>query len=302
MTTRVVHWRDAADPDDLREYDAFGPWMYPVRSEVEMPRRFRSFYPELASAELLLKIPRDFDRAQVRPGNDLYHGVLAVFEDRVCLLHAAQPSAGVVQRRDVRFAEVVGISAYVNLLQATWTLLLRDGTRIEVPHSSTSHDLIDKATTLVRGRIAGAERPLPLDEPLQPTDHLFKNRVSQWARTLSAAVPLQLDARNVPCRSSGRGWLRLSTGAMILCTPTELVIVNRGEATRPVFLPNYAVGTVELPWDRLETFTVRPPAKWSSFHELVLRSGGMEFVQPCLSAPDALAAQLRRVGLTEVAD
>jgi hypothetical protein len=112
-------------------------------------------------------------------------------------------------------------------------------------------------------------------------------------------VPLHLDPRNVPCRGRRRGWLRLSTGAMIVFTPTELVIVNRGEASRPVFLPNYAVGTIELPYDRLDTFSVQLPARWSSFHELVLRSGALEFVQPCLNAPDAVADQLRRIGITE---
>lgn len=302
MTTRVVHWREAADPDDLREYDAFGPWIDPVRTEVEMPHRFRDWYPELSQAQSLLKIPRDFDRAQVRPGDDLYQSIVALFEDRICLLRAETPGGGDVERRDVRFRDVVGVQSQVNLLQATWTLLLVDGSRIAVPHSSTSHDVIDKVTAQVRTQIAGAERPLPTAEPLHPTDHLFKNRVVQWQRTLGAAVPLLVDPRNVPCRSSGRGWLRLSTGAMILFTPGELVIVNRGEATRPVFMPNYAVGTVELPYDRLTSFSLRPPARWSSFYELVLRADAQEYVQPCLSAPDAVVDQLRRIGIGELAD
>jgi len=301
MTTRVVHWREAADPDDLREYDAFGPWIDPVRSDVEMPRRFRSWYPELASAQTLLKIPRDFDRAQVRPGDDLYQSVLAIFEDRMCLLRAETPGGGEVERRDVRFGDVVGVQRQVNLLRSTWTLLGGDGSPIAVPHSSASHDVIDKVTAQVRAQIAGTERALPTVEPVHPTDHLFKGRVSQWARTLGTAVPLLVDPRNVPCRGSGRGWLQLSTGAMILFTPGELVIVDRGEATRPVFMPNYAVGTVELPYDRLTSFTLRPAARWSSFYELVLRADAQEYVQLCLSAPDAVVDQLRRIGLTETA-
>jgi hypothetical protein len=297
MTTRVVHWRDAADPDDLREYDAFGPWIYPVQAEAEMPRRFREHYPVVASAALVLKIPRDFDRAQVRPGDDLYHSVLAVFDDRICWLHAEVVGAGMVERTDVRVDQVVGISTQVNLLRATWTLLLRDGSRIAVPHSATSSPLMDQVTGHLRERIAGSPRTLAPVEFVPPSDHLFAARVLLWSRTLGAAQPLLVDPRNVPCRRSGRGWLQLSTGAMILFTPTELVIVNRGEATRPVFLPNYAVGTVELPYDQLDSFSVQEPPRWSSFHELVLRAGSLDYVQPSLGAPDAVADQLRRLGI-----
>lgn len=299
MTTRIAPWRAAIDPDVLREYDAFGPWIFPIATAAEMPRRFRDHYPDLAAAEWLLKIPRELDRGQVRPGDDLYRSVVAVFDDRLTLLHAASPNEGEVEQKDVRFAEVVGFSASENLLQGHWTLLLRDGGRVTIAHSATSADLMAKVAGFVRERIVGAERPLP-DAGVQPAEHLFKGRLLALGRQFGSALPLHVDPRNIPCRT-GRGWPRLSTGAMIVATAAELVIVNRGEATRPVFMPNYAVGTVELPYERLDSFTLRLPARWSSFQELALRAGEQEYVQPFLNAPDAVVAHLRRIGLPELA-
>lgn len=40
MASKIPHWRAAADPDDLREYDAFGPWIGEVKHRTDLPRRF----------------------------------------------------------------------------------------------------------------------------------------------------------------------------------------------------------------------------------------------------------------------
>ncbi|PFG18314.1 hypothetical protein ATK74_2898 [Propionicimonas paludicola] len=298
MATRVVQWREAVDPADLREYDAFGPWIYPVRSAAELPRRFRRYWADLAYAELLLKIPRDRDRSQIQPGDDLYHSVLAVFPERLQVLRAEVPDAGEVERLDVRFTEVVGVVTTANLLQGQWTLLLRNGRRLDVPHPATGGDVMEQVSDLIRPRISGPERRLPTTGQLQPRDHLFGVHLAALADRFGSALALHVDPRKAPCRG-GFGWPKVSTGTMIVFTPTELVIVNRGEAARPVFMPNYEVGTVELPYSRLESFAVRPPARWSSFHQLVLRSGMQDYVQLCLNPPDAVAAQLRLLEFLE---
>ena len=64
-------WYRAASAEDRKEYDAFGPWIDPIRSEGEMPRRFRDVYGEHRDARFLLKVPISADRMQVRPGMDL---------------------------------------------------------------------------------------------------------------------------------------------------------------------------------------------------------------------------------------
>jgi hypothetical protein len=40
----------------------------------------------LGGADSVLKVPRRYDRAQVRPGMDLYESVIAVDRNTVCVL------------------------------------------------------------------------------------------------------------------------------------------------------------------------------------------------------------------------
>ena len=35
-------WRLSASEEDLREYDAFGPWIYEIEAERDTPKRFRA--------------------------------------------------------------------------------------------------------------------------------------------------------------------------------------------------------------------------------------------------------------------
>ena len=67
--------REGTDPELLREYDAFGPWIGEVRGEADMPRRFRPHWARLAGARFLLKLPAPIDRPAAQPGQDLYRAL-----------------------------------------------------------------------------------------------------------------------------------------------------------------------------------------------------------------------------------
>ena len=43
-------WRFSASEEDLREYDAFGPWLYDVKAERDIPGDERSYLVALAPA------------------------------------------------------------------------------------------------------------------------------------------------------------------------------------------------------------------------------------------------------------
>ena len=46
MAAKIPQWRAAVDPDDLAEYDAFGPWIGEVKAQPELPRRFGRWWPD----------------------------------------------------------------------------------------------------------------------------------------------------------------------------------------------------------------------------------------------------------------
>jgi len=287
-----VDWRAAADPDDLREYDAFGPWIDPVRSAIGMPRVFRPWYPEFADAAFLLKIPRDVDRAQARPGQDLFAAVLAVHEGGVCQLRHV---GGTVTREDATWEQVVACGTYTNLLLARWTLLLSNGSAIDVPHNSVGSDLMAKVTAHVRAHIAApSERSGQPDLPAVavPQDY-SASKLAELRRTFGApVVAIHVEPKNRLCRS-GRFGRRLSTGLMIVDTPEELVLVNGGEAARSFFAPNYATKVVVVPYSRLDSWAVTASTAGPDFRSLVLLAGQQVIEQHCLDHPAPVIAALK---------
>src|SRR6202142_801227 len=61
-TYKTYDWRLVASKDDLREYDAFGPWIYEIKDERDTPRRFRAACGRHYGARILLKVPRNIER------------------------------------------------------------------------------------------------------------------------------------------------------------------------------------------------------------------------------------------------
>ncbi len=286
-------WRADADPDDLREYDAFGPWIDPVRTPIDMPRVFRPWYSELADAAFLLKIPKDIDRAQARPGQDLFAAVLAVGERGVCQLRLV---GGTVTREDATWEQVVACCANTNLLLAEWSLLLSNGSALHVPHNSVGTALMAKVTAYVRAHIVAVPaRPGEPDLPDVAVPQDFSaSKLAELKRTFPApVVAIHVEPKNRLCRS-GRFARRLSTGLMVVDTPEALVLVSGGEPTRSIFSANYATSVLIVPYSRLDSWAVMASSAGPDFVTLGLRAGDQLIEQPFLDRPAPVIDALNR--------
>jgi hypothetical protein len=299
--TPHLDWRRTADPDDLREYDAFGPWVDQVRSEIEMPKVFRSYYPQFHDAAFLLKIPRDVDRAAMRPGMDLYAAVLAVHDQGVCLLRHLGTT---VTREDTSWDQVVACSTYTNLLVGHWSLLLSNGSAVQIDHNTVASATMAQITAFARSRILSDEGPTnqpELPEIPVPQDFFSSNlKHLQWTSP-APVVAIHVEPKNRLCRDS-RLRRRLSTGVMIVDAPRELILVNCGEPVRRFFLANYATNVVLVPYAGLTSFEViaASPSRARTFCLLVLRAGDQVITQPCLDQPTAAVAALEARGVPQL--
>lgn len=296
--TREVDWRKAADPDDLREYDAFGPWLDQVRSPIQMPRVFYRYYPEFRDARFLLKIPRNIDRAAARPGMDLYEAVFAVHEQGVSLL---SHDGGRVTRQDATWSQVVACGTYTNLLLARWSLLLSNGSAIDVDHNSVGSTVMATVTDFVRTRIVPEFEPStqPALAPVPVPQDYFGSKLAQLRSVVVApVVPIHVEPKNRFCRDA-RNRRRLSTGVMIVDTPRELILVNSREPMRSVFMANYATNSLIVPYGGLTSFDVVAPVGRSSFCTLELRAGNQVIQQPCLERPEAAVIALAARGIPQ---
>jgi len=294
-------WRSASNPADLREYDAFGPWIDPIRSAADMPRAFRSHYAEHAGARFLLKVPRDEDRADLRPGMDLFAAVLAVHNEGVSVLRL---DGGVVRTQVAGWRQIVGTIYSTELLVARWSLLLDDGTGIHLDHNSASGEGLRPAMECVQANISAPTSPgwraeLPA---VGVGDAFFASALNRLRRQVPPTlVPIHAERSNRLCLDQ-RGRPRLGNGVLLLDAPAELMIFSHGEPMRSKFFPSDGSRLTRVPYERLTSFTVSPPPAHGgpSFHILTLRAGGQMIPQWFLDPPDAVVAALQARGVPQV--
>lgn len=300
MAAKIPQWRAAVDPDDLAEYDAFGPWIGEVKAQPELPRRFGRWWPELQDARYLLKVPRPIDRAKIRPGMDLYESVIAVFPDKVRVLRAGP--AEVTSSQAAR-SDVVATIMHTNLLVARWTLLLSDGTAMTVEYNAVSHPTIAEVDRYVLAQGPGDLTPAATVRPpatTQPRDHFFGSLVLALNTGATERVqPIHVDEPGQACLND-RGRRRRSAGEMILASSTDLVIIDRNRSVEPLFRrSNYAYNVTRIPFRRVTGFEIRRPEQTSPprFTELVIACDKAVVTQPVLTSPDAVADLLAAHGV-----
>ena len=303
-TYKSYDWRLAASKEDLREYDAFGPWIYEIKDERDTPRRFRAACGRHYDARFLLKVPRNVERRDARPGMDLYVAVLAVHDHGVSLMRLTDER---VVTQDLVWSDVAALESYKDLLFSRLTLMSRDGGAFALEYNTVSSALIRKVTDFVRcrwtphGEAPSAFEP---DPAVIIADLVFQNELD--ARQRSGPQPvaaIHAEPANRYCRDAANR-RRLSTGVMFLEAPDELIIVNRGEPTRRFLEARYTVNCVFVPYAGATSCAlVRPPTgRARRFYELTLRLDKQVVRQSCLVAPERVLARLAAHGVPQTSE
>ncbi|MBO1753026.1 hypothetical protein J4G33_14530 [Actinotalea sp. BY-33] len=161
------------------EYDAFGPWVYEVTSPDEVPPLFRDHPLDLASARLVLKVPRRIARRDANPAMNLYDHLLVVDATGLTVLSRRGETHST---RHVPPEQVAAVVDSVNLLDARLAVHLttRDGAGVAgagrpagqnpvvaVRYNGASHDVVLGLVDQVRGlyRSGPVGSPRVEDEP-----------------------------------------------------------------------------------------------------------------------------------------
>ena len=296
-------WRLRADPEDLREYDAFGPWVFEVHNESEMPKRFRAYYTEHCDARYLIKVPINLERRVARPGMDLYHTVIAIDERGMTVMRLQ--GDGQIECTAVAWADVVAIRCYTNLLIGRWSLLVGNGGEVTIDYNAVSARLIEGITEFIRARcfwstpVPDNRLQLPVAsviDPLFQYHEMIAQRVGP-----QPAIAVHYEAKNLPCRDD-RKKRRWTTGLMLIDGPNELTIVADNPPERRPFQSHFVACVTYIPYARISSFAITsPPAmKPPQFRTLTLNLDQQTIRQRCLHVPDAVMRLLSARGLAQV--
>lgn len=131
-----------------KEFDAFGPWVYEIGEEHNLPPLFQKYKHLQDSALMMFKIPRHIERRNANPNMHLYDAVIGVFEDHVLMLHRFNDN---VNEQRVNNLDLQAIEVTQALLSGK--LKLYTDTRIfTISYNTVSQNVITKAVNIIRAQ------------------------------------------------------------------------------------------------------------------------------------------------------
>lgn len=298
------------------EYDAFGPWVYQVRTPDEVPRLFRDGPLDLDGSELVLKVPRTIARRDATPQMDLYDHLVAAGPDRLTVL-SRRPggyTAGSVPYRDI-----AAIESGTDLLDGQLTLHLTTGEPpTTISYNGSSQEMVDRLVGVVRahyldGRSAGLQ--LPTD--FRDGDVEFENfdadlaLVSEYGAVLrrepGVAFLAAHERRQVVPRDSGGvagavsrlihfAWPMTLQAAILCADPHELSVIHRRTWWVRGHVPVHSVCRTTVPLHRVDRVLLHPHPGYAGVVVAELQLGGTTLELPLPESSDAVSV-LRRAPL-----
>lgn len=285
------------------EFDAFGPWVYEVREPAEVPPVFRSHQLDLASARLVLKVPRPIERRNALPTMHLYDALLIAGPDALEVLRRVGDGFDV---RRVPYERLGGAQLGVSLLQG-WLVLYDaapDATAplVSVPFNGVSSDVVerlvdlllelalvaDPAATAARdAALAAAAVPGPDDgEPpwaLGDADTSLVVAYRQLARRRPGVVRLADHGRAVvPRRRPGpaglrdRWWPATVHAAVVSVAPGCIELLHRRELVSSGSRPVWSVVRTTVLTSAISGFAIEPHQRLRGVVEARIGVGGCE--------------------------
>ena len=263
---------------DLAEYNAFGPWAYEISEKNPLPRLFAPYFTADDKAVIKIKIPREIERRNGKPGMDLYDYVVALYEDRILILKRED---GTVLEKQIPLKEFKGVRIYQNLLKGGYTIFSARGS-ISFPFNSVSLDLFRKLTNLVLERVKSQVRDissLPVTETA-PESMLLINMLHDTEMKLpdirvgavqkSADVHRKGATQNMIERML---WGEMNPEALHLYTDQYLIVFENGIFPNHVGMQDFGYTQTIIPLDRIDGIEVAHSEEYSLLEESRLTLG-----------------------------
>jgi hypothetical protein len=170
-----------------KEFDAFGPWILPVRTVEEVPRLYRPAELDPAAFRLVLKVPRTIERRDANPAMDLYDVLIAVGEEHLTVLSRRDSGYETVR---LPFDRIVAIEDSVRMLDGRLVLHTLDGPPIVIAYNGSSKSLVRELTRLLRESYLPFS-VVPGPDPAAPEPYLGPSDVALVAafREVTAREP-----------------------------------------------------------------------------------------------------------------
>lgn len=257
------------------EFDAFGPWVLPVRTPDEVPRLFRPLAGDPGTATVVLKVPRRISRRDAHPRMDLYDHLVVLRGEELTLLTRSPADPDGVRRRTVPASALLAIEESVDLLDGRLVVRVLDEKPLVVRYNGASRDLVVPLVAALRQTWRadrpgtaqpGVAHPVPLGlRDLGPDVAL----VTEYRELVAAEPEMALrgaHARRVVHPAGGgaltravhRVWPMWLQGAVVCTDGVELQVLHRRSWWVRGGKPVHSIARTVLPLDRTLPVEIAP--------------------------------------------
>lgn len=259
-----------------KEFDAFGPWVYEIGEEHDLPPLFNKYRHFQDSALMMFKIPRHIERRNANPDMHLYDAVVGIFENHVILLYRFGDS---VKEQKINNKDLEAIDVTQALLSGK--LKFYTDTRIfTVCYNTVSQHVITKAINIIR---AQQNYPIhnsklkPMSYSINTIEYLYVNLLNKLKQNNSDAELVAYQP-NIVLPKKGL----LFKKPDIRCTAfvsnkREIIIISRTSAFKKQNDVQYSYTYTYLPISKIKSVRKDVYNKDSDINVLTLRTGKHSF-------------------------
>jgi len=304
------------------EFDAFGPWVLPVRTPQEVPPLFRPHLADPAGAAVVVKVPRGIDRRDADPTMNLYDYLLIVDGAGLTVLTRTPAAPGGFITRNLPIDRLLALEESVNLLDARLTVHAVGAPALTVPFNGASRDTVGLLVRELRrrwlddprpghgpggpqdgGRADGGPPPPPFPIGLGELDAdlslvaLYREVLAENpGMTLLAAhargvvVPWAEGPGGVLVKMLHAMWPMTLQGAVLCGDDRELQVLHRRHWWVRGVRPVHSIARTVLPLARIRTVTVEDHPVYRGVEVVTLGLGGVDLTLPVPTGSAARAA------------
>lgn len=246
------------------EYDRFGPWVFEISENHPLPRLFRPFIKSEETPLLSIKIPRDIERRDARPGMHLYNYVVNLYEKDILILKREGDD---VLSFMYPYNQIQCICHREELLYGNLQLKMTDGI-YKLPYSNVSVKVIHKLIDQIRHRYADEAR-IPVKNSLKTEDieslsFYFSGLLNKEAVRNPGFRPIA-SQNETSIAFSERGFFRKLKSGLVgkrmleslhMTDGRELMVINRGQSFRRRSEAVYSKETFYVPMKKLKDISL----------------------------------------------
>jgi uncharacterized protein len=261
-----------------QEYNSFGPWIYEVNDNYPMPPLFVPYYKVDKNYLMLVKIPRNIERRDAKPGMDLYDYVIGLYGDYIYILKRAEK---LVKEFKVFYKEVECINNFIDLLFGCLTIKLRDN-EIIIPYNAVSEDVIMRLIKTIRDRYTKMEYNLAVNSFIEEdikVDDLYVNLLNRITNTEQRVKigAVQSSVLVTPSRHASL-WQRVR-GSLVgekllntlhLLNDKELIVISRGKHFKKFYESVYSCTFLYIPIEKLNSIKFENYERYNNLQKLKL--------------------------------